>query len=140
MADIQQRIACKAIIVKNDKILLMRESAAHDTNFKAGRYQFPGGRIEPGEAFQDGLKREIREETGLEIGIGEPLFVGEWFPVIKDVPQQIVGIFFLCNAEATAVKLSEEHDDYKWVNLEESKTLPIMTPDDRVVEKYFSRR
>ncbi len=88
MADneITQRIALKAVIAKDGKLLVLREASTYDEGTNTGRYHFPGGRLNPGEPFMDGLRREVTEETGLDIEIGEPLFVGEWFPVIKGIP------------------------------------------------------
>ncbi len=89
-----QRIATKAVIVKDDKILILREAATYGDGTQRGRYHMPGGRVEIGEPFEDALRREIREETGLEVTIGLPIYVGEWHPVIKGVPNQIIAIFF----------------------------------------------
>lgn len=74
------QLAAKAVIVNGDgQVLILREApaATYSTNTKSGRYQLPGGRIKPGEKFEDGLLREVLEETGLAIEIGKPLLVGE---------------------------------------------------------------
>lgn len=134
-----QNVAMKAVIVNDDKLLLLRESAEHDTNTKAGKYQFPGGRIDPGEPFADGLRREVREETGMEIEIAEPLYVGEWFPAIKGVPHHIVAVFLICKPTTTEVVIGEEHDAYKWVNPEIVQKIDIMMPDSEVVDRYFAK-
>lgn len=134
-----QNVAMKAIIVNDGKILLLRESAEHDTNTKAGKYQFPGGRIDPGEPFADGLRREIKEETGMEVEIGEPFYVGEWFPVIKGAPHHIVAVFLICKPSTTEVVISEEHDAYEWADPEVAQKIDIMMPDRIVVEQYFAQ-
>ena len=133
-----QVVACKGIIVRDDKVLLLRESATHITNSQAGKYQFPGGRIEPGEPFADGLAREVREETGLKIEIGKPFYVGEWTPVVKGQQLHIVGIFFLCKDNGGDVVISEEHDDYQWLREDEVNELAIMEPDDEVIAQLFA--
>ena len=51
-------IRVKALLLKNDKLLIGNEN---------GVFQFVGGHLEEGEAFKDCLKREILEETGIEI-------------------------------------------------------------------------
>ena len=136
---IVQRVACKAIIVRDGRILLMRESAAYDTNTKAGLYQFPGGRVEPGEPFMDGLLREIQEETAIKITIGKPFHIDEWMPTVKGQKLHIVAIFFVCEYQTGEVRLSEEHDDFQWVNLEEVRKLNTMVPDNQVAEKFLSQ-
>lgn len=136
---VNQRIAMKAVIVKDGKILLLREASTYEEGTNVGRYQFPGRRINPGEPFLDGLTREVREETGLEVEVGDPFFVGEWFPVIKGVPNQIVAMFFICTPLTTDVKLSEEHDDYRWVDEAEAAKLDAISPENEVRNKYFSK-
>lgn len=136
--DVNQRIACKAVIAKDGRVLLLREASTYEEGTNIGRYHVPGGRINPGEPFLEGLHREVMEETGLKVEVGEPLYVGEWFPTIKGVPNQIVAIFFLCKPLTDEVRLSEEHDDYKWINAEELKQLDIMDPEDKVLDKFFN--
>lgn len=139
-SNIVQRIAMKAVIVRDGKVLIIREKKYVDgTN--VGRYGFPGGRIELGEPWKDGLTREIREEVGLEnVRIVRPLFVGEWFPTIREIPHQIVAMFHVCESSAGDVMLGDEHDEYQWVDAESWQTLTIMKPDDEVLMAYFASR
>lgn len=137
--DITQRIAFKAVIVNDEgKVLLLREAKTYAEGTNIGRFHFPGGRLELGEAWQDGLSREVREETGLEVTIERPLFVGEWRPVIKGVPHQIVAIFMICKASPGTITLSDEHDQYEWVTGDSWQQLDIMVPDDEVLRTYFA--
>src|SRR6187431_844175 len=94
------RVAAKAIIV-NDKgqVLIIREASTGPDNTKVGQWGLVGGRLEPGESFLEGLQREVREETGLKVQVEKPVHVGEWRPIIRDVPHQIIAIFMLCRAE-----------------------------------------
>ena len=136
---ILQRIATKALIV-NDKgqFIILREADTYEEGTNTGRYHLPGGRLNIGEAFNDGLKREVHEETGIDIEIGKPIYVGEWRPTIKGVPHQIVAIFFICKPLATKVRLSEEHDDYQWIAPNEVSKFDIMSPEDKVIQEYVS--
>jgi len=138
-ATVLQRIACKAVIANKNKVLVLREANTYQDGTEIGKYGLPGGRIEPGEPLLDGLLREVTEETGLTVKVGEPLFVGEWFPNIRGVQNQIVAIFFVCQTDQTEVILSEEHDEFQWVDAAMAIQLPMMPPDDEVVQKYFSQ-
>lgn len=109
------RMATKAFIEKNGKILAVREAAEYEEGTNAGKWQIPGGRIEPGENYREALKREIREETGLEISIEEPFTMGEWRPQIKGDKWQIVAVFFRCKPETDEVEIGEEHTEYIWI-------------------------
>ncbi len=135
---IVQRIATKALIVNElGQILFLREARTYEEGTNIGKYHLPGGRLEPGEAHRDGLEREVKEECGLEIEIGKPFFVGEWRPVIKGAQNQIVAIFFICKPLSTKIRLSEEHDDFKWVRPEDTTMLNIMSPENEVVTAYL---
>jgi 8-oxo-dGTP diphosphatase len=135
--DVIQQVAAKAIIAKDGKILLLRESTRED-NSQQGKYEFPGGRIEADEKLTDGLFREVREETGLEIKAGEPISVGEWFPTINGQKVHIVAIFYACEYVSGEVKISDEHDSYEWVDLDEARLLKTPESEDHVYEKYFN--
>jgi len=87
-------IATKALIAYEGKILLLRESGVYQEGTNAGRFDVPGGRLKLGERFDEALRREVFEETGLEIEIGRPIAVNEWRPVVRGEQWQIVGIFY----------------------------------------------
>lgn len=134
------RVAAKALVVNNEgNVLILREATTYEEGTNIGRYHLPGGRLEPGEAFYDGLKREVNEETGLLVESLYPLFVGEWRPTIKSVPTQIVAVFMLCKTTATDVRLSEEHDQALWIKPSEYSSYDLMDPDDKVIQAYIDR-
>lgn len=119
-------IATKAFIVNNGKVLVLRESTQYSDGSNAGRFDVPGGRLKPGEHFEEALKREVKEETGLEVTIGKPVYVGEWRPTVKGERWQIVGVFFLCESVATDVTLSEDHVEALWIHPGEASTINII--------------
>ncbi len=138
------QVAAKGILVNRDgKILILREageSYAEGTN--AGKYHAAaGGRINPSESYADGLKREVAEETGItEFTPLYPVFVGEWWPVIKGVPRHIVAIFTVCETRATKVRLSEEHDDFRWILPEECDQYDILDAELEAIAAYVKRK
>lgn len=138
MHKINQRIAMKAVIEKDGKVLILRESRLYidGEGTQAGRYQMPGGRIEPGEKIEDGLKREVKEETGLSVEIGDPIYVGEWFPTIKDVKNQIIAVFIVCRPVNDKILLSKDHDRYDWVYPKDRAKYDLSDPYDKVIDRY----
>jgi 8-oxo-dGTP diphosphatase len=62
------RAVVAAILERDGRILICRrrEGQAH-----AGKWEFPGGKVEPGERFQEALRRELEEELGITAAIGE---------------------------------------------------------------------
>lgn len=140
-SDIVQRIALKAVVVDGaGRALILREAATYEDGTNVGRYGLPGGRLELGEAWQDGLRREVAEETGLEVDILHPIYVGEWRPVIRGVQNQIVAVFLVCRVkDASAIQLSSEHDAFEWVTAATWQQHPVMPPDDAVLQAYFAQ-
>ncbi len=109
------RNAAKAFIVQDNKLLLLkrRPNDAH----KPGAWDIPGGRLEPGESPFEGLKREAMEEAKLQIEIVQPLDVHHF---VRDDGQKITLMIFLCRLAGGEIQLSEEHTEYKWLDLNNS--------------------
>lgn len=132
---IVQKIAVKGVISnQKSEILILREAKTYIEGTNIGSWQLPGGRLDAGENFEAGLFREVIEETGLDIEIVKPIYVGEWLPNIKGVQHHIVGIFFYCKATSTEVTLSEEHDTYKWITQKKSIKYNVIEPDNTAIK------
>jgi len=70
-------VATKAFINYKGKILILRESTKYSDGTNSGKYDVVGGRVEPGQKFDESLLREIKEETGLSVKLGRPFYVGD---------------------------------------------------------------
>jgi 8-oxo-dGTP diphosphatase len=142
MGDVILRVAAKAVIVNGEgKVLVLREASTYAEGTNTGKYHVPGGRLEPGEAFNDALTREIREETGLEgVEVGEAIHVDEWRPEIGGQVQQIVGVFILCKYKGGEVRLSSEHDEAVWMNPDERDKYALLPAEKAAVEAFIRLR
>ena len=84
----------------------------------------------------EALKREIREETNLEVEVSEPFNV---FTFTKDSGEFKVGITFVCDYVSGEVALSDEHSEYKWIKPEEFKNLESIASLHDEIEKYAKK-
>ncbi len=132
-------VATKAFITHKGKILVLQESSNYQDGTNVNKYDVVGGRIQPGERFDDALRREVLEETGLAITIGKPFFVNEWRPTVKDEPWQIVGIFFECESATDTVALSADHTAFAWIDPKEYTQANIIPNLYPVFEAYLKR-
>jgi 8-oxo-dGTP diphosphatase len=92
------------------RCLLLKRSLSSKGN--PGKWEFPGGKIDPGESFDEALLREVVEETGLTISIQGVAGTAE-----SEAPTaKVVYLILEGRVESGQVRLSEEHDDYAWVD------------------------
>jgi 8-oxo-dGTP diphosphatase len=134
------RVAAKGVVINNKgEVLILREGDKYQEGTQKGKWGLPGGRLNPGEPYMDGLMREIKEETGLIIEPLYPVYVGEWRPLIKKVPHQIIAIFTACKIQENDVILSDEHDKFAWITKEKLSEYIMMQPDDEVIKTYYAR-
>jgi len=133
-------VATKAFIVNDEgKVLIVRESSKYEDGAHLAEYDVPGGRVEPGQRFDESLRREIREEINLEIEIGKPFFVHEWRPVVRGEEWQVVAIFFKCVPKSVDVKLGGDHDAFEWIDPKEYEKYPIIDNLKPAFEAYLSK-
>jgi 8-oxo-dGTP diphosphatase len=122
-----------AAVIEKDGLFLIAQRKKGD-RFE-GLWEFPGGKLEPGETPEEGLKRELAEEFGIEARVED----------------------FLCSVryrspsyalELRAYKVSHigrqfrlyDHDDIRWVSLEDIKRYPLVEPDLAIVRKLEKLR
>ncbi|MEM9704211.1 MAG: NUDIX domain-containing protein, partial [Planctomycetota bacterium] len=108
--EIEQAVAAKAIIRRTGRVLLLKRA---DKEISGGQWDLPGGRIEPGEAVFDGLRREVREETGLRL---VSAFARAAWDFMPRPDFQFVVIGHAAEVANGDVMLSREHDEYAWVD------------------------
>ena len=110
-------VATKALIVRDQEILRIWKSDAEAAGSIAPdeRWDLPGGRLLLGESPTDSLRREVLEETALEVEVLGPAFV--WHRYFEQRQFQLVGITFVCRHVRGEVRLSPEHSDFRWVRL-----------------------
>ncbi|WP_405305276.1 NUDIX domain-containing protein [Methanobrevibacter sp.] len=116
-------LAVRGICEVEGKVLLLkvRSKSSHD----ASKWEIPGGKVKKGEFFDDALRREFIEETGIEITI-ESLFnaIQNNYTACKTNEQvKSIQLIMKVTADVSEVQISEEHDEYKWFTKEEVREL-----------------
>ncbi|MFA6304577.1 MAG: NUDIX domain-containing protein [Patescibacteria group bacterium] len=132
-------IATKAFIKYRGKILIIKESNKYTEGTNVGKFDVPGGRIKPGQKFDESLLREIKEETGLEVIIGQPFFANEWRPMVKEEQWQVVGMFFECESATDKITLSKDHDEYLWIDPTNYKKYNLIANLQPAFEAYLKK-
>ena len=116
-------LTVRGVVKKEGKTLILRRHPKSRNN--PHKYELPGGKVDPGEFFDEALIREFKEETCLDVNI-ESLFetVQDEF-ISRRTNQPISTVQLMMNLEIIdgEVQISSEHDDYKWVSKEELKEL-----------------
>jgi len=108
-------VSQKAIIFnRKGEILTIRRSETAPSN--PGKWDFPGGDLDFGEDAMEGIIREIKEETGLDVGDLRPFDVESHINKEGDF---WVTIAYIAKAVSDKVILSYEHDEFKWLTAED---------------------
>lgn len=109
------------ILNKENKFLIIkRNSGIHGK-----KWAFPGGIVEKNEADEKALKREVKEETGLELKkIVKPI---SNYNYVRENKENTLGKAYLVEVLNYNVKINNESDDFKWVTLEELENLDIIS-------------
>jgi len=117
-----------AAIIKDENRLLIAKR--HSKDPLGGKWEFPGGKIEPGETPQECLVREIKEELGVEVKIG-PFYDDN---VYSSQDHDIHLLFYwaeVINGEVISVV----HDDLKWTTIEELVNFDFAPADIPIVKR-----
>ena len=113
-----------AIIIRDGKLFATQRGYGEWKDW----WEFPGGKTEPGEAPEDALKREIREELATEIGVEELLTTVEY-----DYPQfHLTMHCFLCSIVCGQLSLLE-HEDARWLTKNDLNSVRWLPADLEII-------
>lgn len=124
------RLGSAAVVRKDDRILLGKRGK--QPGF--GKWVLPGGGVDFLESYKDTVKREIREETGLEVIVGE--FIGV-YEVIEPPDNHRVIIYSWCDYKGGEVRPSDDLLEAKFFTTDEVREIARKEEDNDLLKKVL---
>ena len=125
------KVVCGVIFNDDQEILLTRRSKGEF----AGKWEFPGGKLERGETYEECLTRELEEELSIRVSIKS-----HYTDYIYSYPNFSVNLIVMfCLFEGGEIKLTD-HDKFSWVIPTDLKQYEVVDGDVRLVDKITSER
>lgn len=127
------RVVVAAVIERGGLILAARRTGPPAL---AGRWEFPGGKSEPGESDREALVRECREELGVRISVGER--IGPQYPIPSGA---MVVRTYLATIEEGEPQALDSHDELAWVRpgTPQARELPWLDGDFLILDALDAR-
>ena len=123
-----------ALILRDSKILVCQRRK--DDSFGL-QWEFPGGKVEPGEALEAALQRELREELAVEATVGKELFRTRHR--YRESPKELELIFFQASVDPSASLRNLVFEKFEWTNLSELLRYDFLQADVEFVGRLATR-
>lgn len=127
------------LIVNDGKIALVNSRST-------GRYFFPGGGIKQGETMEEGMRREVKEETGLEIVTAELVDANDIFFEYTPTKRTFHSIqfFYLCTVNSTELVDDDKVDDGeaetpRWIEISSLKNEDFQEHGSNVIDRILQK-
>lgn len=115
-----------AVIERDDRFLVTRRQPGVHL---AGLWEFPGGKIDPGESHAEGLRREIREELGADIEVGDLIL-----QTVHEYPERVVALYFYrCRLRSAPQPLLGQ--EMRWAPRAELAALGFPPADEELIRR-----
>jgi len=115
------------VIVRDGRFLAARRS---ETMAWAGFWEFPGGKVEPGETLEEALKRELHEELSIAIDA-----FSLWKVKDKKVTGGAIRLFFHLVTEFSGTPTPREGQELAWITCDEAKDYSFLPADAEVLSE-----
>ncbi len=122
-------IVTAAIIVSPDGRILVSQRPNHCAS--AGKWEFPGGKLEPGESPRQALVRECKEELDIDVEVGD---IYETIHVPKS-EKSILLMFYLAKI-LSGVPTSMENNAFQWLTPGEMRHIDLLEPDRPLIDAF----
>lgn len=115
-----------AVIEADGRYLITRRTKGHLEGF----WEFPGGKVRPGESLPECLRREVREELGVEVNVGEKLETVTWH-----YPERTVVLHFFRCSPAGGEITPQEGQAFAWVVPQDLERYPFPPADASLIRR-----
>ena len=118
------------LVFQNEILCMQRDRGKYD--YVSYKFEFPGGKIEPGESHVEALKRELKEEMDIDVTLEEK----DFFLTVqhKYLDFEVIMHSYVCKVKNKAF-VRKEHVDHKWLSQDKLITLDWAAADIPIVEK-----
>lgn len=129
------RLTVKAVIFDEQGRCLLIRRSNQCRNF-VGQWEWPGGKVDPGEDFATALVREVREETSLDVEIARLAGAAQY----EMAKANVILLYLEARWIAGEVRLSGEHDDSAWVRLSELNQWDLTDQMRSFLREYIQQK
>ena len=131
----KQNIGTAGIIRKDNKILIAQRKK--DSWMEPNKWEFPGGKVEPNETYEDCLIREINEELGIIISI-ERLFMKTSHVYMKGTEEFPVTLMVFLADWKEGTLQNIDCQDSKWVDTRDLRKFDFAAADIAIIDKFLN--
>ncbi len=118
------------MVIRNKKKFLIAKRGLSQSF--PSKWEFPGGKVEKDESFQDALIREIKEELSVEINVLEKISSES----VEDNKMTININYFYAEINSGIIELTE-HSDFRWIDKSDFKSYDFIIGDERILPLIF---
>jgi 8-oxo-dGTP diphosphatase len=124
------------VVIADGRALLIRRRSPP----LEGEWSIPGGMLEVGETIEEGVRRELAEETGLEVRVLDFIEVFERIFPDQDgrTKYHFVILDYLCAVESGEARAASDVSDVAWARADELARYSLTTTATRVIERAFA--
>ena len=125
-------VGVAVIVIENNSLLLVKRKGSYE-----GKWCIPCGHVEWDEDIRDTARRELKEETGLDVEVGEVVDVHSNF---HDPDHQTVGVWFLGKIKGGKLEAGSDSIEAKFFNLDQIPAESMAFPTDLLVCEKLKKK
>ena len=131
--DKQINVGCNSVIIQNDQILL----GLRKNHFGEGTWGLPGGHLEFGETIEEAVKRELKEELGIDATDLEFMSIVDQAHQAPD--RHYIQVNFIINDFKGEITLNEPEYCEEWKFFDLNELPDIFPPHQKIIDSYVNR-